>query len=447
MLPQGFFLGLIVFQLLFTIIQLVTFRRKEYLWYIFYITALFLYFWFKYLSEADGIVRLGSLAFNFMYTDKTLSMLSYGLYILFGRTFLDTALNYKKFDAIFRWLQQFLFFYVAADFILLLVTGDFQLQLYIFSVIFFAVFIASVFLLIRMLSFKHALDRFLISGSIAVATGACLTLLVGLFQADRALGRNDNVYYFQIGAIIEFIFLNFGLGYKSRKMQEDTINAQAALIQELKHKEAISRQLFDIRSNISRDLHDEIGSSLSGISLFSQMAGKKISENKHDEAFAYIQKIDSYSQETIENMGDIVWTISPEYASTGSILNKLRNYALRLTAASDISLRFQVEETAVQCINDIQQRKNIYLISKEAIHNAVKYSAATEIRYTVTRQENLLQVQISDNGKGFDPATLTSGGNGLKNMRKRAEEIEAELTINESCGKGTTIILRCNTPN
>ena len=192
---------------------------------------------------------------------------------------------------------------------------------------------------------------------------------------------------------------------------------------------------------ISSDLHDEIGSTLSSISMFSSYAGQQLSENKTNEARNVLDEISSSSREMIEDMNDIIWTINPNNDNFKSMVNRLRNFASLITQSKFIQLHFNSDESLNNLNLPTTLRKNIYLIIKEAVNNAVKYSRCKNLFVNLEQQKKILVVNIQDDGDGFD-ITKTHDGNGLKNMHYRAEQIHADFLIESSNGNGTKICLK-----
>ena len=199
-------------------------------------------------------------------------------------------------------------------------------------------------------------------------------------------------------------------------------------------------KLLEMRNRISQDLHDEIGASMSGINLLSQIAADKLQHNKPDEAVEYLVKVKNYTQDVIEKLSDMVWIFNPQNDSIEKLLQRLKSFAISVALSKNIKVHF-VTDKASETINlTIRQRKAIYLISKEAINNAFKSSACSNIYYHLTANGSKGQLRIQDDGKGFS-LTEKTDGNGLRNMQARADEIGAKFNIQSQPGAGTSILL------
>jgi signal transduction histidine kinase len=191
-----------------------------------------------------------------------------------------------------------------------------------------------------------------------------------------------------------------------------------------------------LRNKIASDLHDDVGSTLSSISIFSEMAQKQSKE-----VIPALQTIGESSRKMLDAMADIVWTINPENDQFEKILLRMRNFAYDLLGAKKIDFEFKAHGDTSNLKLPMEVRKNLFLIFKEATNNMVKYSEANKAAYSIKNENDHLVMQIRDNGKGFD-VSKTPAGNGLKNMRKRAEEIGGILSIDSLPGNGTTILFR-----
>lgn len=195
-------------------------------------------------------------------------------------------------------------------------------------------------------------------------------------------------------------------------------------------------KLQTLRNKIASDLHDDVGSTLSSISIFSQMA-----QQQSKEVIPMLETIGESSRKMLDAMADIVWTINPENDQFEKIILRMRSFAYELLGAKKIDFEFIADDDVAKMKLPMNVRKNLYLIFKEATNNMVKYAAADRALFSLTGEKNNLTMLIKDNGKGFD-TSLTTDGNGLKNMKKRAVEMGAALVIDSLPGNGTTIQLQ-----
>lgn len=216
----------------------------------------------------------------------------------------------------------------------------------------------------------------------------------------------------------------------------DGLETRKKLVEAVKEKEAA---ILRERLRISRDLHDDIGASLSGISISADTAQKKLAENKMEDVSAFLKRINADAQDMVTSMSEMVWLINPKNDSMEKLFDRIRSYAASVLPAKNILFDFNDEVSLNPLVLSIESRKNIYHILKEAINNAVKYSECTQVKLVLQKSKNKVDFVLSDNGNGFDKSRINLG-NGLKNMQQRADEINSIFAI-ESNAKGTTIKL------
>lgn len=181
---------------------------------------------------------------------------------------------------------------------------------------------------------------------------------------------------------------------------------------------------LELRNRIAADLHDEVGSSLSSIHMLSQMAAQPGNEKTNVDI---LKRMSSNAKETMDKMGDIVWMIKPGETEAGSLKQRMERFAYEICTGKNISLQLALDEIENVKLT-IEQRRNIWLIFKEAVHNAVKYSGSEKIEITASEQNRTFILQVIDFGKGFD-SSMAKKGNGLDNMQERAKSLNGNLLI------------------
>lgn len=201
--------------------------------------------------------------------------------------------------------------------------------------------------------------------------------------------------------------------------------------------------LLNERKRISADLHDDIGSTLGSISMFSKVAENRLKKNENAEDV--VSKIGIASREMIEKMSDIIWSISPDNDSYEQLINRMKSYASMMLFPKDISFHFEVDEKLLDRKPAINERKNIFLIFKEALHNTIKHGDAQNVFVKMDFPDKEVRMEISDDGNGFNlNRAKVYNGNGLKNMKARASEMKGGITFHSVAEEGTSI--RLNIP-
>jgi two-component system, NarL family, sensor histidine kinase UhpB len=205
------------------------------------------------------------------------------------------------------------------------------------------------------------------------------------------------------------------------------------VIQRSRRLAAIER----MRNNVARDLHDNIGSTLSSINIISQLA---LNETKPDNYPQHFRRIGEQSLRMMENMSDMVWSINPNNDSIEKMVIRMKEFSAEILEPNNIGYIFEGEEVFNGAILDVERRKNLFLIFKEAINNAAKYSEATFVSIIISKIDQTLSVLIQDNGKGFDPLKIKNG-NGLDNMKERVAQVGGSFLLKAAPGEGTVIKL------
>ncbi len=214
-----------------------------------------------------------------------------------------------------------------------------------------------------------------------------------------------------------------------------------------------------IRLRIARDLHDEVGSTLSAISILSASTLHGVQKDLDAARFG---NIGEKARAALDSISDIVWSVNPENDSMEKALARMSAYAAEMLENVGTELRFEVGPGVETLTLPMEKRKNFYLIFKEAIHNCAKYARASQVEVVIKREDNTLILSIKDDGVGFNiqntepempnmtapnstlktqNSKLSLGGNGLRNMRSRASAMGGRLEVNSSPGKGTSIML------
>ena len=197
----------------------------------------------------------------------------------------------------------------------------------------------------------------------------------------------------------------------------------------------IQQALYIERLRISKDVHDDMGSGLSKISLMAEMAQSKAVDNPS--LSKDINQISTVTKELVENMRDLVWVLNPENTTLDQLVTHIREYCSDYLENTPIQIIFSFPEyiPAIR-INGAAQR-NIFLTIKEAINNTVKHAGASIINLGLWMDEGTLKITITDNGSGIAGAAPARGGNGLRNMKQRMEAAGGSLTITSVPGKTT----------
>lgn len=224
-----------------------------------------------------------------------------------------------------------------------------------------------------------------------------------------------------LGTIVLFVLLLISgiLYYLRRRLME--------------RNEALHREL-ELRSQIASDLHDDMGSTLSSIHIFSELLRKQKGNNSEE----LLNKIEANAKDTLEALDDIIWLVKPSNDKFSNLGLHINEYAIPLFESKNIDFQIDFPDSIAELPLPMETRRNIFLIIKETVNNMIKYSDCTKAMIKSEVSGNSISFLIKDNGKGFDPEKLTNR-NGLKNIKSRASQIGADIQIISSYGNGTQI--------
>ncbi len=207
----------------------------------------------------------------------------------------------------------------------------------------------------------------------------------------------------------------------------------------LRKKLEQQQQLLQVRNDISRNLHDDIGASLSNISILNELTQRNISNP--DIARKHLSVAGEDINRISESLSDIVWNINPQFDSPENLFIRMKRYAADMLDGRDIDAEMLFPENTTNLYMAMGQRRDFYLIFKEAINNTAKYSKATKAQVVVAIANNTIELKVTDNGIGFQQEK-ESLGNGLQNMKQRAALWNASFHIYSEPGAGTTVLLQ-----
>jgi ligand-binding sensor domain-containing protein/two-component sensor histidine kinase len=199
------------------------------------------------------------------------------------------------------------------------------------------------------------------------------------------------------------------------------------------------------RSAIATDLHDDIGTSLTNIALFSDLARRDLTCGS-PEVTTRLENISQTSRSLLDSMNDIVWSIKPENDALEQTILRMEDYAVEILEENGIDLQVQIPEELKRLKLPMALRRNLFLMFKEAIGNVLKHARATRVDVVLSaaasgRRGSMFLLSISDNGIGFPVAERTRG-NGLGNMERRARYLHGSISVVSAEGGGTKIEIR-----
>ncbi|TKK69309.1 hypothetical protein FC093_08310 [Ilyomonas limi] len=196
-----------------------------------------------------------------------------------------------------------------------------------------------------------------------------------------------------------------------------------------------------LRREISSNLHDDVGSTVSSINIYSQLL--KNGQRTTD----YIDMIQANTAQVMNSLDELVWNINPKYDLLEQLINKMKMFAVPLLSDNHIVCHFDVTVEKENKILLPNVRTDVYMIFKEAINNVIKHAQCSHCDIHILQAGKLLTLSVKDDGNGFDAATAALHRNGISSMQDRARKIKGRFSIFSEPGRGTQITLVCNLGN
>ncbi|HTQ50294.1 MAG TPA: sensor histidine kinase [Candidatus Acidoferrales bacterium] len=215
----------------------------------------------------------------------------------------------------------------------------------------------------------------------------------------------------------------------------------AQLQKEMHEREQAENQrtLAQERARIARDLHDDLGSSLTEITMLATTGpGLNLPA---DEAAGRMETIAEKSRTLVNDLDEIVWAVDPERDTLASAARYLASYTEEYLAGLKIACRVHIPNSFPDQAVSGEVRHHLFLAVKEALNNAVRHGGASEIGFQIRVREGQLWISITDNGSGFE-SSGHSNGHGLLNLRNRLEQLHGRCELESSPGAGTTVSLQ-----
>ena len=209
------------------------------------------------------------------------------------------------------------------------------------------------------------------------------------------------------------------------------------VLQKQKREKAIAEAEYNERMRIAKDVHDDLGSGLSKISLTASVAEQKALNNGN--TATDIRHIASMSKDLVDNMRDLIWVLNPENTTLDNLVARMREYTADYLDGMGMEATLAFPENVPDMRISRETQRNIFSTLKEAINNCVKHAHATTINIILELDKNSFVLSVIDNGNGIDIKNLKGSGNGLRNMKQRIESIGGQFTINPAAGQGTAI--------
>ena len=435
----GFLLsGMFFMIILFIIVNYILNGKKEFLFYFGY--ALFTFLLVLFYAMLGKVWGNFASFFN-GFLDLFLLILSTVFYLAFSRHFLDTKNYYKTLDKIFKIEEWFLLVLLLGFTLIHYFTNWYFVERLLENLMKFIALAMGILFIVVAFKQKQRLIIYLATGNALAIIFSGISLAIILLRVQQTGVFVAALFYYEIGLLCSLAFFLLGLTYKNRKELIEKIKEQEALKSAVEKKDfenqiAIIKAQQEERNRISADMHDDLGAGMTTIRLYSELAKGKIGDTPMPE----IEKISSSANELLNKMNAIIWSMSSSNDSLGNMIAYIRSYSLEYFEDTGVNCRISIPDDLPNIVVSGEIRRNVFLVVKEALNNVLKHSKATEVSIVLERVvPDGLKLIIQDNGVGINFEKLRQFGNGLKNMKKRMDDINVSFSIENN--NGTLITL------
>ncbi len=200
-------------------------------------------------------------------------------------------------------------------------------------------------------------------------------------------------------------------------------------------------ELDQMRNTISRDIHDELGANITRITLATELLKRQ--DKNSNEFIEQLKKLGLLSKNLGKSLGEIVWSVNPQQNKSEYLILFIKQYLNEINEDVETEIQFTAIETGKNITITPKAQRNLFLVIKEAVNNAIKYSQATTIKVTLNlnTETRIISINIEDNGNGFDLNQLRPYSNGITNMKTRCSELNLRFNIDSELNKGTKVTI------
>lgn len=428
MVLLGLYTGIIIIAACICLTLYYLFRNTFFLYFVLY--ALNMLLWEMYNFSLDG----GLISLIGRYSVSMFIGVTYGLFFL-------AYLKVKKLSINTWWLISLGITTWTLIILAIIVLNLYHQTTHIASLLkltnitlFLCVLVINAFLIIQLRHSPKA--RILFFAGLPI--GAAYTALL-----LRNLGQIDNSPYFHffipIGFMAEVVFfsLAFATFFRHQEIKRKLLFAQIST-ENQRFSLAYSQASVNTKDRIAREINESMVAELAGIEALNKSVLAQARTSMPD-AIPLLEQISRMSRHVNESVSDLIWAIRTNHDPLNDLAERIKEHSSRLLGAKDIHLILDTPQHLPLLQMSTEARQNIYLIFKENLNNALKYSHCTKIHIRMNVTNNLFEYEFSDNGVGFNTENTTNGM-GLRNIQKRASEIGADISI-KSSPSGTRIML------
>lgn len=433
--------GMLYMMALFSLLSYLQQRKAIYWQYSLYIVCITLTFYLNDLDYKNIEYLPGT---NFLIT--LLESVAFAMYISFAIQLIGIQEKDARSYRILRWMLLLLVVETVFDSALFIFEASDESKSLNYAVFRFILAGGALVVVPRIMRLRQPVVSYFITGSLLFVGGCLVALLVNYIPAVFTRSPDSPfsfpVTYMELGVVGEVLYFTLGMSLRNQENELEKIRVQAQLIEQLRENEQKQQKLLQIRDDIARDLHDELGVDLASISMVSHAATHQMNTNP-ELARQSLRQIGETARKVIRLMREIVWSLHSAHDSSDQFTVRLRETALALFEHHSIQLHFDFNKEDVPVPSFI--RRDLYLIYKELMHNTLRHARAKNIHISFRASQATIEMIVQDDGCGFD-VSAPPAGHGLLSLHQRAKSLNGCLTIESGTTRGTLTSFVCPLP-
>ncbi|MTI86753.1 MAG: tetratricopeptide repeat protein [Balneolaceae bacterium] len=253
--------------------------------------------------------------------------------------------------------------------------------------------------------------------------------------------RQRNWFLGVMGGLLLTAFLISGLIFRQQKIKRENLKRENKLKIQLANAE-MENKIHKERERISRDLHDNVGAYITNLITGLEISNLHLKNDQNKNALHLLTNLDEDARGAMNELRETIWLLNKEEVKQAEFINHLRDYIRRQkNYTQDLNIDLQNEVDAELLLNPAQSHQLLRIV-QEALTNTIKYAEAQNFRINFKRENNHIEVELKDDGRGIKQEVDFMAGNGFKNMKQRAEELNGNLHIDSVAQEGVSIRLK-----
>lgn len=390
------FLSILLFQFLFIGLQWAFIRRKEYMYYLAYMVGIGTYSVLKYSHLKFPYINQEAIQILEKNLDMILPIFSYFLYYRFARTFLELQNRFPKYNNWVKKLELLLLTYICIETFLVFMNIEKSIREVLFQLVSLILFSFSCFIIFIFLKMKIKLTYFIVIGALVLNIGAFSTMLLYILR-DKGYDIGFHpMLLSNLTNIFELLAFSSGLSYKAMLIDKERLIAKEQLITNLQENFVLQEKLQRIRQSSAHQLHNEIASGMSDLSIYSGLIEKEILQEQDKVRFLTSQ-IRSRSMQMLDNLHDLIWSLNTENRSLEQLKSKLTQLSREKLVPFNLQWSVKIEEDLFTIQPDADLMRKSVSLYRNSLDFAINRNAKlVESMFDVELNALVINLHLTD---------------------------------------------------